>query len=60
MPKDAEVEKLTLEECITISENQPVSKFKKKGPVKAEVKVVAKKAPAKKKAVAKKATAKKK
>ncbi len=65
LPKDAEVEKLTLEECITISENQPVSKFKKKGPVKAEVKVVAKKvvakkAPAKKKTAVKKAPAKKK
>ena len=60
LPKDAEVEKLTLEECITISENQPVSKFKKKAPVKAETKVVAKKAPAKKKAPTKKVVAKKK
>ena len=60
LPKDIEVEKLTLEECITISENQPVSKFKKKAPVKAEAKVVAKKAPVKKKAPAKKVVAKKK
>ena len=60
LPKDAEVEKLTLEECITISENQPVSKFKKKVPIKAEAKVVAKKAPAKKTVVKKKVVAKKK
>lgn len=54
LPKDVEAENLTLEECIHISENQPVSKFKKKAPVKAATKVVAKKAPAKKKTVAKK------
>jgi DNA topoisomerase-1 len=60
LPKDIEIEKLTLEECITISENQPVSKFKKKAPVKAEMKVVAKKAPEKKKTPAKKVVSKKK
>jgi DNA topoisomerase I len=49
LPKDIEVEKLTLEECIHISENQPVGRGKK---------VVAKKAPVKK-APAKKTTAKK-
>ncbi len=52
LPKDVEAEKLTLEECIHISENQPT---KKRIPAK---KVVAKKAPAKK-ATTKKATAKK-
>ncbi len=60
LPKDVEVEKLTLEECITISENQPVSKFKKKAPIKVEAKVVVKKAPAKKSVVKKKVVAKKK
>ena len=60
LPKDIEVEKLTLEECITISENQPVSKFKKKAPAKAEVKAPVKKAVAKKKSPAKKAIPKKK
>ena len=60
LPKDIEVEKLTLEECITISENQPVSKFKKKVPIKAEAKVIIKKAPAKKTTVKKKVVAKKK
>ena len=49
LPKDIEVEKLTLEECIHISENQPVGRGKK---------VVAKKAPVKK-APAKKTPAKK-
>lgn len=55
LPKNAEVEKLTLEECIHISENQPAGKFKKKAPVKAAAaKTVAKKPAAKKKAPAKK------
>lgn len=55
LPKNAEVEKLTLEECIHISENQPASKFKKKSSVKAAVtKTVAKKPAVKKKAPAKK------
>ena len=49
LPKDAAVEKLTLEECITISENQPAGKGKKKVFAKAATKTVAKKAPAKKK-----------
>jgi len=54
LPKDVEVEKLTYEECIHISENQPVGRGKKP----AAKKTVAKKAPAKKTA-AKKTTTKK-
>lgn len=34
LPKDAEAEKLTLEECIHISENQPKKTTRKKAPVK--------------------------
>jgi len=60
LPKDIVVENLTLEECMHISENQPVSKFKKKAPAKVVTKVVAKKAPVKKAVVAKKPATKKK
>ena len=49
LPKDLEVEKLTLEECIHISENQPVSKFKKKSAVKTVTKNSTKKTTVKKK-----------
>lgn len=49
LPKDLEVEKLTLEECIHISENQPVSKFKKKSAVKTVTKNSTKKTSVKKK-----------
>lgn len=55
LPKDCEPEKLTLEECIHISENQPAKKgrgAKKKAPAKKAT--AKKKAPAKKKTTAKK------
>lgn len=61
LPKDIVVEDLTLEQCIEISENQPVGR--KKAPSKtaaAKTKVVAAKKPAAKKPAAKKATATKK
>jgi len=55
LPKDIEVEKLTLEECIHISENQPVGRGKK-----ATAKKTAAKKPAAKKTTTKKPAAKKK
>ena len=55
LPKDIEVEKLTLEECIHISENQPVGRGKK-----ATAKKTATKKPAAKKTTTKKPAAKKK
>jgi DNA topoisomerase I len=60
LPKAAEPEKLTLEECIHISENQPASKFKKKGAAGSGEKVVAKKGTVKKKTATKKPSTKKK
>ena len=59
LPKDIEVEKLTLEECIHISENQPVGRGKKATAKKtATKKPVAKKTTTKKPAAKKKATTK--
>ena len=55
LPKDIEVEKLTLKECIHISENQPVGRGKK-----ATAKKTATKKPAAKKTTTKKPAAKKK
>ena len=55
LPKDIEVEKLTLEECIHISENQPVGRGKK-----ATAKKTATKKPAAKKTTTKKPATKKK
>ena len=49
LPKDIEVEKLTLEECIHISENQPVGRGKKVAAKKTTTKKVATKKPAAKK-----------
>jgi len=55
LPKDIEVEKLTLKECIHISENQPVGRGKK-----ATAKKTATKKPAAKKTTTKKPATKKK
>lgn len=60
LPKDIIVEDLTLEQCIEISENQPVGRKKAPAKAAAKTKVVAAKKPAVKKAVAKKPAAKKK
>jgi DNA topoisomerase-1 len=59
LPKDIVVEDLTLEECIEISENQPVGRRKAPAKGAAKTKVVAAKKPAAKKPAAKKAVAKK-
>jgi len=54
LPKDIEVEKLTLEECIHISENQPVGRGKKAAAKKTTTKKTTTKKPAAKKPAAKK------
>jgi DNA topoisomerase I len=56
LPKDIEVEKLTLEECIHISENQPVGRGKKVAAKKTTTKTTTTKKVATKKPAAKKKT----